>query len=428
MVSGLATNLAKKLFLQTLEHSSDGCLELVCPEETYRFGGPDDLRCNDPLHAVLTVHDELFFRRTVLGGDVGMGEAYMDGDWSTPDLVSLVRFGVRNLDQIEGGNRLLSMFSRTADFLSHRRNRNTQTGSKKNIAYHYDLGNDFYRLFLDRSLAYSCAYFESPEDPLETAQQRKFDVICRKLQLGPQDHLLEIGTGWGGFAAHAAENYGCRITTTTISRQQYDYAQELSSRLGAAGKRIELLFEDYRNLRGQFDKIVSIEMFEAVGYEHYDDYFGACDRLLKPDGSMLLQTITIQEAKFDRYRKQSDWIQKHIFPGAELASVTEILRSLARTTRLQAFHLEDIGMHYALTLREWRRRFLENRTEVRRFGFDERFLRMWEYYLAYCEAAFRERYISDVQLVLSKVTNRNRLMNEPKAESKPEPAWQECSQ
>ncbi len=432
MVSRVATNLAKKLLLKTLEHSSGGCLELVCPEETYRFGRPDDPRSDDPgsndrLRAVLAVHDERFFRRAVFGGDIGVGEAYMDGDWSTPDLVSLVRFGIHNLNQIEGGNRLLSMFSRTADFLSHRRNRNTQSGSKKNIAYHYDLGNEFYRLFLDRSLAYSCAYFESSEDSLETAQQRKFDVICRKLQLGPKDHLLEIGTGWGGFAAYAAQNYGCRITTTTISRQQHDYAQGLFSRLGSAGKRIELLFEDYRNLRGHFDKIVSIEMFEAVGYEHYDEYFGACDRLLKPEGSMLLQTITIQDAKFDQYLRQSDWIKKHIFPGAELASVNEIMRSLPRTTRLQTFHLEDIGMHYALTLREWRRRFLENLTEVRRLGFDERFLRMWEYYLAYCEAAFRERYISDVQLVLSKVTNRNRLINEPKVESKPQPALQECS-
>ena len=346
----------------------------------------------------------------------------MEGEWS------LVRVGVRNLDQLESGNRLLGMFSKTADFLSHRRNRNTQAGSKKNIAYHYDLGNDFYRLFLDQSLAYSCAYYETAEDFLETAQQRKFDIICRKLQLEARDHLLEIGTGWGGFAAYAAENYGCRVTTTTISRQQHDYAKELFTRLGPAGERIDLLFEDYRNLRGQYDKIVSIEMFEAVGHEHYDDYFGACDRLLKPNGSMLLQTITIQEAKFDHYRKQSDWIKKHIFPGAELASVTEILRSLARTTRLQAFHLEDIGMHYALTLREWRRRFLQNLAEVRRLGFDERFVRMWHYYLAYCEGAFLERYISDVQLVLSKVTNRNHLMNEPKIDLKPEPTWQECSQ
>ena len=408
MAIGLTTKLAKKLFLKTLERLGEGYLEIVCPETTYRFGHPED-----SLHAVLAVHNECFFQRAVLGGDVGIGESYMDGDWSTPDLVSVVRFAVRNLEQLEAGSHMTGMLTRAIDFLSHRRNRNTQAGSRKNISYHYDLGNDFYRIFLDESLAYSCAYYESSEDSLESAQRRKFDVICRKLRLGREDHLLEIGTGWGGFAAYAAENCGCRITTTTISREQHDYAQGLFSSIGSPGKRIELLFEDYRNLRGQYDKIVSIEMFEAVGYENYDDYFGACDRLLNPDGSMLLQTITIQESAFEKYRKQSDWIKKHIFPGAELASVAEILRSLARSTRLQAFHLEDIGMHYALTLQEWRRRFLRNLAEVRGLGFDEHFLRKWDYYLAYCEGSFAERYISDVQLVLTKVANRNRMMNEP---------------
>ena len=346
----------------------------------------------------------------------------MDGDWSTPDLVAVVRLAVRNLDQLDGSNRLLTSFRRLADFIEHRRRRNTQAGSRRNIAYHYDLGNDFYRLFLDRSLAYSCAYYESADDTLEQAQIRKFDRICRKLQLGSRDHVLEIGTGWGGFAAYAAETYGCRVTTTTISRQQHEYAREVFSRSSAA-ERIQLLFEDYRNLRGEYDKIVSIEMFEAVGYEHYDDYFGACDRLLKPDGSMLLQTITMQEKAFHQYRKQSDWIKKHIFPGAELASVIEIQRSLARTTRMQLFHMEDIGMHYALTLHEWRRRFLEHLPEVHQLGFDDRYVRMWDYYLAYCEGGFRERYISDVQLVLSKVTSKVHLMNEPEMQ----PAWQERS-
>ena len=424
---GLTSTLAKKLFLKSLENWSEGSLELVCPHETHRFGGGDihlrTPRSENP-KAVLAVHDERFFRRAVLGGDIGVGEAYMDGDWSTPDLVSVVRLGVRNLNRMENSNRLLGVFSKTADFLSHRKNNNTQAGSRKNIAYHYDLGNDFYRLFLDESLAYSCAYYENPDDSLETAQRRKFEMICRKLQLGPRDHVLEIGTGWGGFAAYAAVNRGCHVTTTTISRQQHDFAQELFANLGTAGKRIELLFEDYRNLLGHYDKIVSIEMFEAVGYEHYDAFFGACHRLLEPDGSMLLQTITIQEAKFQQYRKQSDWIKKHIFPGAELASVTEIMRSLARATRMQAFHLEDIGMHYALTLREWRNRFLQKLPQVRTLGFDQRFLRMWEYYLAYCEGAFLERYISDVQLVLAKVTNQKCIMNEPRQES----ALQEISQ
>jgi cyclopropane-fatty-acyl-phospholipid synthase len=399
MGSGLITNAAKSLFLKTLEYSSGGVLELVCPQQSYRFGSGDNL-----LHATLAVHDEGFFRRAIFGGDVGVGEAYMDGDWSTPDLVSLVRFGVRNLARLDAGSRQLGLINRMSDFVSHRLRRNTQSGSKKNIAYHYDLGNDFYKLFLDQSMAYSCAYYERPEDSLEMAQRRKFEVICRKLKLEPQDHILEIGTGWGGFAAYAAHTYGCRITTTTISRRQYEYAKTYFSSLGPAGEKIKLLAEDYRNLRGQYDKIVSIEMFEAVGYEHYDDYFRACDRLLKPDGAMLLQTITIQEAKFNQYRQQSDWIRKHIFPGAELASVVEIMRSLARTTDMRMSHREDIGMHYALTLREWRRRFLDNLAGIRQLGFDEHFLRMWDYYFAYCEAAFLERYIGDVQLVLSKAS------------------------
>jgi cyclopropane-fatty-acyl-phospholipid synthase len=415
MASGITTNIAKKIFLKTLAGLQVGYLEVVCPEYTYCFG-----QSHDPLRAVIAVHDEQFFPRALLAGDVGIGEAYMDGDWSTPDLVAVVRLAVRNLDRLDGSNRLLTSFRRLADLLEHRRRRNTLAGSRRNIACHYDLGNDFYRLFLDRSLTYSCAYYETADDTLEQAQMRKFDRICRKLQLEPQDHVLEIGTGWGGFAAYAAETYGCRVTTTTISQQQHDYASEVFSRSRAV-ERIQLLFEDYRNLHGQFDKIVSIEMFEAVGYEHYDDYFAACDRLLKPDGSMLLQSITILEAKFQLYRKQSDWIKKHIFPGAELASVIEIQRSLARTTRMQLFHMEDIGKHYALTLREWRRRFLEHHSEVRQLGFDDRFVRMWDYYLAYCEGGFRERYISDVQLVLSKVTSAMPLINEPIMES----AWQE---
>lgn len=415
MASEIVAKIAKKLFLKTLTGLRAGYLEVVCPKNTYRFGRPQD-----PLRAIVAVHDERFFVRALLAGDVGIGEAYMDGDWSTPDLVTVIRLAVRNLDQLDGSGRILTSLRRMADVFEHRRNRNTKSGSRRNIAYHYDLGNDFFSLFLDRNLTYSCAYYESEEDTLERAQLRKFDRICRKLQLGPQDHVLEIGTGWGGFAAYAAETYRCRITTTTISQQQHDYAQDVFSR-SRDGGRIQLLFEDYRNLRGQYDHIVSIEMFEAVGYEHYDQFFGACDRLLKPDGSMLLQTITMLETKFQQYRKQSDWIRKHVFPGAELASVTEIQRSLARSTRMQLFNMEDIGMHYALTLQEWRRRFLEHLTEVRQLGFDERFICMWDYYLATCEGAFRERSISDVQLVLSKVKSTNQMMNEPKMDA----AWQE---
>jgi cyclopropane-fatty-acyl-phospholipid synthase len=296
----------------------------------------------DPLHAVIAVHDERFFLRALLAGDVGIGEGYMEGDWSTPDLVAVVRLAVRNLDQLDGSNRLLTSFRRLADFIEHRRRRNTQAGSRRNIAYHYDLGNDFYRLFLDRSLAYSCAYYESADDTLEQAQIRKFDRICRKLQLGAAGPRARNRHRLGRLRAYAAETYGCRVTTTTISLQQHDYAREVFSR-SRAGERIQLLLDDYRNLRGQYDKIVSIEMFEAVGYEHYDDYFGACDRLLKPDGSMLLQTITILESKFQQYRKQSDWIKKHIFPGAELASVIEIQQSLAEPPACSFFTWKTSG-------------------------------------------------------------------------------------
>ena len=404
MEGGVVANMTKQIFLKSLESLRVGCLEVVCPEATYRFG-----EAQDPLHAVIAVHNDHFFRRAFWAGDVGIGEAYMAGDWSTPDLVAVVRLAVRNITQLDRSNRLFTSLRKMIDLFQHRRNRNDQSGSQRNIAHHYDLGNDFYRLFLDRNLVYSCAYYENAEDTLEKAQISKFERICQKLQLQPEDHILEIGTGWGGFAAYAAGNFGCRVTTTTISKEQHDYASKLFTS-NVDGDRIHLLFQDYRNLTGQFDKIVSIEMFEAVGYDYYDEFFGVCDRLLKPEGSMLMQTITILESKFEQYRRQSDWIEKYIFPGAELSSVVEIQRSLSRKTSLQLFHLEDIGIHYALTLNEWRHRFLDRVGDVRQLGFDENFVRMWDYYLAYCEGAFRERYISDVQLVLTKVTSRNQLM------------------
>jgi cyclopropane-fatty-acyl-phospholipid synthase len=254
-------------------------------------------------------------------------------------------------------------------------------------------------------MMYSCAYFEGDDDSLQQAQWNKLDRICRKLGLTSEDHLLEIGTGWGGFAEHAVRNYGCRVTTTTISQEQHDFAKDRFEKGGIAD-RVRLLLEDYRNLRGHFSKIVSIEMFEAVGLEYYDTFFGACERLLEPAGSMLLQTITINERTFPAYRRTTDWIQKHVFPGSELASVSEILKSLARVTRLGMQHAEDIGLHYSRTLAEWRARFHNALEGVRKLGFDDRFVRMWDYYLAYCEGAFQERHIGDVQIVLAKSAAR----------------------
>ena len=392
----------------TLESFQHGRLELVCPVQTYTGGDP----ATGPA-ATIVVHDERFFARVLWHEEIGMGESYMDGDWSSPDLVAVARFAIRNMAELNRRNRLASVINRWRMRLMHTLRSNSVRGSRKNIRYHYDLSNDFFRLFLDPTMAYSCAYFESPEDSLDKAQLTKYDRICRKLMLEPQDHLLEIGTGWGGLALYAAQNYGCRVTTTTISRDQHAYAGELFRGAGRAGHRIELLPQDYRDLRGQYDKVVSVEMFEAVGHDHYDDYFGACDRLLKPDGSMLLQTITVPDRRFADYLGYTDWIQTYIFPGSELSAVGEILKSLARATRLELHHSEEIGQHYARTIAVWRERFLDALPQVRALGFDDRFIRMWEYYLAICEASFLERNTGNAQMLLAKAGTRKRLWCDP---------------
>jgi cyclopropane-fatty-acyl-phospholipid synthase len=391
-----------------LENLRHGALELICPDRKYLFG-----EAGTGLRACIIVHDERFFSRVLLGGDDAAGDAYVDGDWSSPDPVAVVRLMARNLDQLESGNALFTMASRSFHRLRHWMKRNTIAGSRRNIQAHYDLSNDFFRLFLDRNMVYSSAVYCSANDSLEQAQEEKLDRICRKLQLGSRDNVLEIGTGWGAFALHASRNYGCRVTTTTISREQHDLARQSFANAGEAGERIALLMEDYRNLRGSFNKLVSIEMFEAVGLQYYDAFFSACDRLLTPDGSMVMQAITMNEHRFDAYWTQSDWIQRRIFPGAQLASIQEIHKSLVRSTHLSLYDLEDIGLHYAYTLAEWRSRFHDSKNEVRALGFDERFCRMWDYYLAYCEGAFRERRISDVQLMLTKNGNPNSLFGEP---------------
>jgi len=347
------------------------------------------------------VHDPRFYSEIAFGGSIGAGEAYMQGYWSVDDLTALVRILLQNravLDGMEGGAARVTAPLQQA---LHWAARNTRTGSRRNIAAHYDLGNEFFRLFLDPTLMYSSAVFERAGMTLEEASLAKLDRICRKLDLQPQDHVLEIGTGWGGFALHAARHYGCRVTTTTISRQQHELAQE---RIAAAGlgDRITLLFEDYRDLAGQYDKLVSIEMIEAVGHRYYDAYFRQCSALLKPAGMMLLQAITIADQHYDAARKSVDFIQRHIFHGSCIPSVTVMNDAVARVTDMRLYHLEDIGPHYATTLRHWRENLLANLDQVRALGYPEEFIRKWEFYFCYCEGGFAERAIGDVQMLLVK--------------------------
>jgi len=402
------THYAKEFFFRSLRGIRGGFLEIVCPEETYTFGEP-----NSGLRAMAVIHDERFFVRALTGADVGMGEAYMNGDWTTPDLVSVVRLAVRNLRLLDGQHKILSGVRALTERVGHSLRANTIRGSRRNIHAHYDLGNDFYRLFLDERMMYSCAYFRTKDDSLELAQRQKLDLICQKLQIEPGDRVLEIGCGWGGFALHAARYYGAYVTAVTISPAQYQYVKEVLAQAEVTPGCVRLVLEDYRRLDGCYDKIVSIEMFEAVGLDHYDDFFGACDRLLTPDGSMLLQTITLPEQQAAAYRKRVDWIQTYIFPGSELAVVGEILRSLGRRTELALANAENLGAHYARTLALWRERFFRHVAEARRMGFDERFQRMWDFYLGWCEGAFRERYINVAQLLLAKNGTPRRLLGDP---------------
>ena len=400
---------AANILFRTLRGLREGFLEVRTPDGAWhRFG-----ESASPLRASIEVHRERFFSRVLWGGNDAAGDAFVDGDWTSDDLVSVIRLAVRNLQHFETAGSKWAWARRLIKRVAHQLNSNTLKGSKRNIAAHYDLSNAFFGLFLDEGMVYSSAIFSSPQATLEDAQIAKIDRLCRCLRLSPEDRVLEIGTGWGAFALHAVRNYGCHVTTTTISHEQHEYSAARFAAAGDAGSRIRLLEQDYRKLTGEFDKIVSIEMFEAVGLAHYDEFFRACNRLLKPDGVMGMQTITMNEQHFPEYVRKSDWIQRRIFPGGELASVCEIQKSLARCSGLGVTGLEDIGMHYAYTLLEWRRRFQAAADDVRALGFDDQFMRMWNYYLCYCEGAFRERYISTVQLVLAKVGTQRVLDGEP---------------
>ncbi len=389
---------ARGAVLSRLAGIKTGRIVIEDGDERIPFGqGIEDAE----LHGTIRVKDRRFYSDIALAGSIGAGEAYMAGSWTTDDLTALAQIMIRNRAVMEGMDGGLARLANPVRRFIHYLNRNTKTGSQRNIAAHYDLGNDFFELILDRTLMYSCAIFERAGATLEEAATAKVDRICRKLDLRAHDHLVEIGTGWGGFAIHAAKNYGCRITTTTISRAQHDYAVKKIAAEGLAD-RITVLLKDYRDLTGQFDKAVSIEMIEAVGHQFLDSYFRKCGELLKPDGMMLLQAITITDREYAGALKRVDFIRKYIFPGSFIPSVTALCDSITRSSDMRLFHLEDLTPNYAETLKNWRTRMFNNLERVRALGYPEEFIWMWEFYLCYCEAGFRERYIGDVQMILTR--------------------------
>lgn len=396
-------SIAKSILFNMLQGLETGKLRIHDQGELYEFGAQDG---NADLIADIFVHDSNFYSDVIFGGSVGAGEAYMSCYWSTPNLTQVTRLFARNMNALDKLDNNQSLVSQWLLKIFHWFNRNTKEGSRTNISAHYDLGNDFFRLFLDDTMMYSSAMYPTAESSLDVAAVYKLQRICEKLQLNEKDHLLEIGTGWGGMAIYAAQHYGCQVTTTTISKEQRDFAIAQVTAAGLSEK-ITVLFDDYRDLQGRFTKLVSIEMIEAVGHNNYDQYFETCSRLLAPNGLMLIQAITINDQRYQRAQKTVDFIQRYIFPGGSLPSLAVISDFVMRKTDMNILHVEDIGEHYAQTLKHWREVFMDKLNDVRAQGFDERFIRMWEFYLCYCEGGFRERSIGTAQVVFAKPAYRS---------------------
>ncbi|AFJ01513.1 S-adenosyl-L-methionine dependent methyltransferase [Methylophaga frappieri] len=394
------TRFYQRLVHRQLSRIRHGCIYLHTTESAYQFGDSEA-----DIKVTLTVYHPRFFRSLVQAGSIGVAESYMAGEWHCSDLTGLIRIMARNLDlsdAVEHGPARIAGWVLRA---WHDRNRNNLRGSRKNIAAHYDLGNDLFSLFLDKDwMMYSSGLYLRNEDTLEQAQHQKLQRLCDKLDLQASDHLLEIGTGWGGCAIFAAKHYGCRVTTTTISQAQFDY---VNARIKQAGlqNQVTVLMQDYRELTGEYDKLVSIEMVEAVGHHYLDDYFECCSALLATDGLAIIQAITIADHRYDQAVKSVDFIKRYIFPGSFIPSVC-VLTESAAASRLRLINLEDIGPSYALTLAEWRHRFMSQLDTIRRQGYPDEFIRMWEFYLCYCEGGFAERTIGDVQLLFAKPDNR----------------------
>ncbi|MDA7087102.1 cyclopropane-fatty-acyl-phospholipid synthase [Pseudomonas sp. SA3-5] len=394
--SGIGASLLRRAVLRQLGQLRHGHLRLIDGDDYLEFGDADA-----SLRAEIRVLDGALWGLVAGNGSIGAGEAYIHGYWSSPDLTAVIRVFVSNLDLLDAMERGLAQFGRPFVQGLHWLNRNTRKGSRQNIAAHYDLGNELFEQLLDPSMMYSAAMFASPQDSLEQAQLNKLERICQKLALKPSDHLLEIGTGWGSMAIHAATHYGCKVTTTTLSKEQYAYTQRRIAELGL-GEQITLLLEDYRDLRGQYDKLVSIEMIEAVGHRFLPTYFKQCAQLLKADGLMLLQAITIRDQRYEQAKHSVDFIQRYIFPGGALPSVQKMLEIITAKTDMNLHHMEDFGLHYARTLHLWHANLQQARHKLEQLGYDEHFYRLWEFYLCYCEGGFIERTIGTAQLLLAK--------------------------
>ena len=392
----LTSALLRRGVMRQLGQLKNGHLVVIENGERLMFGDS-----TAGLVGEVQIHDASLWGMIASNGSIGAGEAFIHGYWSSPDLTKVIRVLVSNmevLDAMEGG---LARLGRPLIRGLHWINRNTRKGSQKNIAAHYDLGNEMFEQFLDPTMMYSAAQFLSADDTLEQAQLNKLERICQKLNLKPEDHLLEIGTGWGSMALFAAQHYGCKVTTTTLSKEQFDYTKARVDALGLHDQ-VTLLLEDYRDLTGQYDKLVSIEMIEAVGHHFLPSYFKQCSHLLKPHGLMLLQAITIREQRYEQAKSSVDFIQRYIFPGGALPSVKKMLEIVGKDTDMNLMHMEDFGLHYAKTLRLWHENFRRAHGRLTELGYDEYFLRLWEFYLCYCEGGFLERSIGTAQLLLAK--------------------------
>ncbi len=390
------TSVFKKGLKSKLSNLVEGYITVRDGEESFSFGNS-----KSDFKAKVDIHSQEFYTMTGSGGALGIAEAYILGFWSADDVVVLMRILLKNRSILLSINNGLAKILNPINRIIHKSRQNTLSGSKDNILAHYDLSNKFYELWLDPSMTYSCAYFSSPDSKLEDASIEKLDRICRKLKLSDKDNILEIGTGWGSFSIHAAKNYGCQVTTTTISDAQYEYAKSRIIEEGLDSK-IKIINKDYRTLEGFYDKIVSIEMIEAVGYEFIPVYFKKLSSLLKPNGLMALQGITYNDQNFDSYKDSVDFIKKYIFPGSCLISVSQIIDVIKTKTDLSMIDMEDITRHYAETLKRWRNNFMKVLPQVKEMGYSQSFIKMWEFYFLYCEAGFLERNIGDVQMVFAK--------------------------